>query len=133
MPQKVLVVDDSRFQVQMLKMALEERGFEVLAALDTAQAGMFALHHIPQAIVLDINMPGGSGIDVLKRLKRSTKTQNIPVIVVSGNEDPDIKTVALQLGAKQFLVKPVDAEQLCAAIARLVTPTSLFELEQGAP
>jgi len=133
MPQKVLVVDDSRFQVQMLKMALEERGFEVLAALDTAQAGMFALHHIPQAIVLDINMPGGSGIDVLKRLKRSTKTQNIPVIVVSGNEDPDIKTVALQLGARQFLVKPVDAEQLCAAIAQLVTPTSLFELEQGAP
>ena len=124
MQPKVLVVDDSRFQVQMLKMALEERGFEVLVALDTAQAGMFALHHIPQAIVLDINMPGGSGIDVLKRLKHSTKTQKIPVIVVSGNEDPDIKNVALQLGAKLFLAKPVDAEQLSSAIDRLLTPTS---------
>ena len=124
MQPKVLVVDDSRFQVQMLKMALEERGFEVLVALDTAQAGMFALHHIPQAIVLDINMPGGSGIDVLKRLKHSTKTQKIPVIVVSGNEDPDIKNVALQLGAKLFLAKPVDAGQLSRAIDRLLTPTS---------
>jgi CheY-like chemotaxis protein len=122
MPGKVLVVDDSRFQVQVLKKALEERGFEVVAALDTAQAGISALHHIPQAIVLDINMPGGSGIDVLKRLKRSTKTQNIPVIVVSGNQDPDIKNVALQLGAKLFLAKPVDAGQLCDAIARLLPP-----------
>jgi len=122
MPGKVLVVDDSRFQVQMLKMALEEKGFQVLAAQDTAQAGMFALHHMPQAIVLDINMPGGSGIDVLKRLKHSTKTQKIPVIVVSGNEDPDIKNVALQLGAKQFFAKPVDAEQLCTAITSLVEP-----------
>jgi CheY-like chemotaxis protein len=120
MLQKVLVIDDSRFQIQVLRMALEKRGFEVLAALDTAQAGIFARHHIPQAIVLDINMPGGSGIDVLKRLKRSTKTQNIPVIVVSGNEDPDIKNVALQLGAKLFLAKPVDTEQLCAAITRLL-------------
>jgi len=122
MPGKVLVVDDSKFQVQMLKMALEEKGFQVFAALDTAQAGMFALHHMPQAIVLDINMPGGSGIDVLKRLKRSTKTHAIPVIVVSGNEDPDIKNVALQLGAKQFLTKPVDAEKLCITITELVTP-----------
>jgi CheY-like chemotaxis protein len=124
MPGKVLVVDDSKFQIQMLKMALEEKGFQVFAALDTAQAGMFALHHMPQAIVLDINMPGGSGIDVLKRLKRSTKTQMIPVIVVSGNEDPDIKNVALQLGAKQFLTKPVDAERLCTTLTQLVTPAA---------
>lgn len=123
MLRKVLVVDDSRFQVQMLKMALEKRGFEVLVALDTAQAGMFALHHIPQAIVLDINMPGGSGIDVLKRLKHSARTQNTPVIVVSGNEDPDIKNVALQLGAKLFLAKPVDVEELCNAITQLLMPT----------
>jgi len=120
MLRKVLVVDDSRFQVQMLKMALEEKGFEVFAALDAAQAGMFALHHMPGAIVLDINMPGGSGIDVLKRLKHSIKTQKIPVIVVSGNEDPDIKQVAFQLGAKLFLTKPVDTEQLCTSIARLL-------------
>jgi len=119
-----LVVDDSKFQVQVLKRALEEKNFEVLAALDAAQAGIFARQHVPQAIVLDINMPGGSGIDVLKRLKHSIKTQNIPVIVVSGNEDLDIKNVALQLGAKLFLTKPVDTEQLCSAIARLLTPAS---------
>jgi CheY-like chemotaxis protein len=79
---KILVADDSRFQVALLTAALEQRGFEVVVALDGMQAGMVALRTSPDAIVLDINMPGGSGIEVLKRLKRSTKTQRIPVVVV---------------------------------------------------
>jgi CheY-like chemotaxis protein len=79
---KILVADDSRFQVALLTAALEQRGFEVVVALDAMQAGMVALRTSPDAIVLDINMPGGSGIEVLKRLKRSTKTQRIPVVVV---------------------------------------------------
>ena len=71
---KILVADDSRFQVTLLTKALQEKGFEVVAAQDAMQAGMVALRSAPDAIVLDINMPGGSGIEVLKRLRQSTKT-----------------------------------------------------------
>jgi len=63
----ILVADDSRFQVALLTKALREKGFEVVAAQDAMQAGMVALRTAPDAIVLDINMPGCSGIEVLKR------------------------------------------------------------------
>lgn len=117
---KILVVDDSRFQLTLLRKTLEEKGFEVVAAQDVLQAGMVALRTAPDAIVLDINMPGGSGIDVVKRLKRSTKTQNIPVVVVSGNEDSDVREVALELGVVDFLVKPVDLDQLGRVLSSLL-------------
>jgi two-component system, cell cycle response regulator len=117
----VLIADDSRFQVQLLATALKERGYSTLIAEDTLQAGMLALRTLPDAIVLDVNMPGGSGIEVLKRLKRSTKTQNIPVIIVSGSCDADVADVARQLGAAEFLPKPVDVDQLCSTLMRLIS------------
>jgi CheY-like chemotaxis protein len=113
---KILVADDSRFHIALLTKALQEKGFEVFTAQDAMQTGMFALRTSPDAIVLDINMPGGSGIEVLKRLKRSKKTQNIPVVVVSGTNDSNIRQVAEGLGVVDFLAKPVDLEQLCSTL-----------------
>lgn len=120
---KILVADDSRFQVALLTKALQEKGFEVVAAQDAMQAGMVALRTAPDAIVLDINMPGGSGIEVLKRLKRSTKTQLIPVVVVSGSDDSDVRQIAMELGVAEFLIKPVDLDQLCATLSGLLPVT----------
>jgi CheY-like chemotaxis protein len=120
---KILVADDSRFQVALLTAALEQRGFEVVVALDAMQAGMVALRTSPDAIVLDINMPGGSGIEVLKRLKRSTKTQRIPVVVVSGSDDLDVRQIAMELGVTDFLTKPVDLDQLCGTLSGLMPIT----------
>ena len=113
---KILIADDSRFQVQMLSTWLKEQGFEVLTAADALQAWMSALRLVPDAIVLDINLPAGSGVQVLKRLRSSGKTQNIAVVVVSRNEDGDVRTVVEQLGAAAFLQKPVEEEELCSII-----------------
>ena len=113
---KILVADDSRVQVHLLKTALEQKGFEVLVAMDAMQAGMIALRSAPDAVVLDINMPGGSGLEVLKRLRISTKTQGIPVVVVSGSTDEHVRQVALELGVSTFLAKPVDTDQLCQSL-----------------
>ncbi len=118
---KILVADDSRFQITLLTKALQEKGFEVFAAQDAMQTGMFALRTSPDAIVLDINMPGGSGIEVLKRLKRSKKTQNIPVVVVSGTDDSSIREVAQGLGVVDFLSKPVDLDQLCSTLSGVLS------------
>jgi CheY-like chemotaxis protein len=117
---KILVADDSRFQVALLTKALQENGFEVVSAQDAVHAGMVALRTAPDAIVLDINMPGGSGIEVLKRLKRSTKTQRIPVVVVSGSDDSQVRQIAMDLGAVDFLAKPVDPDQLCRTLSSLL-------------
>ena len=118
---KILVADDSRFQVALLTQDLQKEGFEVVSAQDAMQAGMVALRTAPDAIVLDINMPGGSGIEVLKRLRRSAKTKHIPVVVVSGSDDPDVRRVATELGAAEFLPKPVDSKHLCEVLSSLVS------------
>jgi CheY-like chemotaxis protein len=85
------------------------------------QVGMVALRTASDAIVLDINMPGGSGIEVLKRLRRSTKTQKIPVVIVSGNGDSVMRQVAIELGVADFLPKPVDLDQLCSVLTSLMS------------
>src|ERR1700739_634097 len=104
----VLIADDSRFQGQQLASFLTPKGWEAVFAVDALQAWMAALRSGPQLILLDINMPGGTGIEVLKRLRMSTKTQHIPVIVVSGDENPATEETARRLGAVDFLHKPVE-------------------------
>jgi len=113
---KILIADDSVFQRQLLASFLSPSDFEPVFAGDALQAWMAALRSAPQVILLDINMPGGTGLEVLKRLRMSTKTQHIPVIVVSSEEDPATESMARSLGAVAFLHKPVQQEQLCAAV-----------------
>jgi len=115
---KILIADDSRFQVQMLASWLTPIGFEVIFAVDALQTWMMALRLNPDVILLDINMPGGTGIEVLKRLRMSNKTRHIPVIVVSADENPATEAKARSLGAAEFLHKPVDQEQLCLSVNR---------------
>ncbi len=115
---RVLIADDSRFQVQMLASWLTPMGVEVIFAADALQTWMSALRSNPDVILLDINMPGGTGIEVLKRLRMSTKTQHIPVIVVSGEKNPTTEAKARSLGAAEFLHKPVEQDQLLLSVNR---------------
>ena len=100
---RVLIADDSRFQRNMLASFLMRGKFEVVFAADALQAFAMALRSAPDLILLDINMPGGTGIEVLKRLRVSSRTQQIPVIVVSSEQDPATETMARELGAVDFL------------------------------
>ena len=100
----VPIADDSRVHVQLLTGWLQDLGLEVIATFDAIQAWVTALRTQPNMIILDINMPGGSGIEVLKRLKNSTKTRDIPVLVISGNAGPDIRDLVKRLGAVELLL-----------------------------
>jgi CheY-like chemotaxis protein len=117
-----MIADDSRFQREMLASFFAPKSFEIVFAVDALQTWMFALRSVPQLILLDINMPGGTGIEVLKRLRMSSKTQHIPVIVVSGEQNPATEAMVLSLGAVAFLHKPVEQERLCAAVDRVLHP-----------
>jgi CheY-like chemotaxis protein len=117
---KVLIADDSHFQVQMLSRVLTEKGFSAIGCFDAIQAWMTALRETPDAIILDINMPGGSGLEVLRKLKGSSKTQQIPVIVISATSDPHSEQASKGLGAAEFLQKPIDLEKLIVALTRFL-------------
>jgi CheY-like chemotaxis protein len=118
-----LVADDDRVQALMLSTRLKARGFRVTLAYDVIQAWMVAIHTIPDVIILDIQMPGGTGIAVLKQLKSSTKTCQIPVIVLSGSIDPEIIPTVKDLGADEFLSKPVNLQNLYRTLSRLLRTT----------
>jgi CheY-like chemotaxis protein len=78
---------------------------------------------VPALIILDINMPGGTGIQALTKLKKSTKTGSIPVIVLSGNSELDLPRQVKELGADEFLSKPINPEVLTLAIQRVLRET----------
>ena len=115
---KILLADDDRVLTTLLTGRLRPRGVEVVVAHDAMQALMSAMRSPPDAIVLDIQMPGGTGLEVLRKLKTSSKTSSIPIIVLSGSGTKDTPREVTALGAAEFLLKPVDPEALYQALCR---------------
>ena len=116
----ILIADDDRVLAQLLSSRLSKANYSVVVSYDAMHAFMAALRLAPAAVILDINMPGGSGLEVLKRLKSSTKTSLIPVIVLSGSIDPADQKTVLDQGADEFFGKPPDFERLESALTRLI-------------
>jgi DNA-binding response OmpR family regulator len=116
----VLIAEDDRVYAQLLMRHLKTRGLDSTVAYDAMQATMMASRTLPAAILLDINMPGGTGLDVLKRLKYSSKTCMIPVIVISGSKDKNIPFTVKSLGADGFFAKPFEFEALYALLSQLI-------------
>jgi CheY-like chemotaxis protein len=121
---KVLVADDDRVAVQTLSALLKGAGYNVSVAYDAMQAVMMAVREQPDAVLLDIGMPGGGGEQVLQRLTASSKTNTIPVVVVTGLHDPALPARARALGAREVLPKPVDAELLTRSLRQLLGPSA---------
>jgi len=119
---KILIVDDERDFVRILSAHLKVRGYIIVAASDAVGAITVAQKERPDLIILDVNMPGGDGLTVLKRLAASNHTSLIPVIVVTGLT-PAAKVDMLAAGAVEFYVKPVDIDILLACIHEQVGQT----------
>jgi two-component system, sensor histidine kinase len=117
---RILLADDDPMVAQVVRTGLRSKGWTVDVAADVMQAVMFATRSPPDAVILDINMPGGTGLTALERLQASMKTRFIPVLVVSATQDPSIPEQAMALGAAGFLAKPVDIDRLYEELARLL-------------
>lgn len=113
----ILVIDDDRKVRELLGRILEHDGYRVLKANDGASGLEMAIKHSPDAITLDVVMPGGKdGWDVLRELKESPATNAIPVIMVSVMAELEN---GLALDVEDYLVKPIDVERLGRVIARI--------------
>ena len=117
---KVVLADDDPVVIQMLSGALRKRGFDVISAFDAMQAVMAVMKQMPDAVVMDINMPGGTGVEALRRIKHSTKTSGIPVVVITGSATAEARKNALDLGAVECLEKPVDVEKLADLLTSMI-------------
>lgn len=101
----VLLIEDDPLLIKMYKTKFEAEGFRVLTAGDGEIGLKMALEQKIDFIILDVMMPKISGLDVLAKLKQNPKGQAIPVIVLSNLAEQEKAQKALQLGAKEFLVK----------------------------
>ena len=114
---KVLIADDDKIIDAAFSAVFRKRGWQTVVAFDAMQALMFAKQSpMPDVVILDIGMPGGCGLMTLERMKSATITAAIPVVVVSGSEDPELPAKVKGMGAVGFVKKPVDPEALAQAI-----------------
>lgn len=116
MPEKrVLIVDDNADLVRIMSAHLEGHGYSVVSASDVAEAVKAVQKEKPDLIILDVVMPGGDGLSILKRLNALNPRNMIPVIVVTGME-PGTKAEAFANGAVDFYLKPVNMDILLECI-----------------
>jgi len=101
----VLIIEDSLVQALALKSVLEEAGLTVLCAADGRQGLALADAQQPDAIILDLEMPGMSGFEVCRELKANPQTAPIPVIILTSHDEPEAFMEILDSGALDFVVK----------------------------
>ncbi len=111
----ILIVDDDRDARELLRRFLHKEGFETILASDGPQALKLAAEAHPIAITLDVMMPGVDGWTILKKLKATPETADIPVIMVSIVDD---RNLGFSLGAADYVDKPIDRERFSAVLAK---------------
>ena len=110
-PRKILIVDDDEEIVKMLKLRLTAEGYDTRTANAANQAVTMAHKYRPDLILLDIAMPAGSGVDVMKKLAISTHTNGIPVIIVSAFPE-DMNLFEGVETVKSYIRKPFEMSHL---------------------
>ncbi len=108
----ILVVDDSTTNIVLLEAILEEKGYKIYTALNVREAYALIAKHQPDLILLDLLMPKISGFDFLKEIKKRQDTKNTPVIIVSALADDENIDKILNMGAIDFVKKPIDLQYL---------------------
>jgi two-component system, OmpR family, KDP operon response regulator KdpE len=110
---RILVVDDESQILRALQTSLQGAGYEVEVAETAEEATTSAATHPPQAVILDLMLPDGSGIDVCRELRRWT---NVPILVLSAVGDEQEKVAALDAGADDYVTKPFGIDELLARL-----------------
>ncbi len=110
---RIMIVDDELINIEVVKAYLEEEGFfNFLTTTHSTIAIDMVRNEKPDIVLLDINMPQVSGLDILETMRNDHELKLIPAIVLTASHDPQIKLNALRLGASDFLAKPVDPSEL---------------------
>jgi putative two-component system response regulator len=123
----VLVVDDYEPNLRGLGLLLEQADYTVLTAANGRDALEIVRAERPDLVLLDVVMPGISGLDVCAEIKRSADTRLTPVVLISGAQERQTRLAGLDAGADDFLNKPVDPEELQTRVRSLMRLKSLTD------
>jgi len=127
----ILVVEDEAPIRDMLCFVLEQNGYQPQTAGDYDSALNQLMEPYPDLVLLDWMLPGGSGIQIAKKMKQHDLTRNIPIIMITARGEEEDKVRGLEVGADDYVTKPFSPKELMArikAVIRRVAPTSLDEV-----
>ena len=119
MKPRILVADDDADLREILHLALV-RDYDVIEAADGDQAVARAIDSDPSLILLDVRMPGTDGFDVCRRLKSDRRTLGVPIIIMSGQGDRRARADVLQIGAEDYLYKPLHLRSLRERVRTMI-------------
>ncbi|MDE2140921.1 MAG: response regulator [Elusimicrobia bacterium] len=117
---KILIVDDSEANRDILKLRLEHAGYEVLSAVDGEEGLKMVALHAPDLVILDVMMPKVDGWLACRCLKGDPKTKAIPVIMLTARTQETDELRGWECGAEEYLTKPCDTARLLAAVGGLL-------------
>jgi DNA-binding response OmpR family regulator len=120
---KLLVVDDEKDMIELVRYKFEKEGYSVLTADSGERALEITAKEQPNAIVLDIMMPGLDGLDVLRSLRSDARTASLPVILLTAKGEEADRIVGLELGADDYVVKPFSPRELLARVKAVLRRT----------
>lgn len=126
----VLIVDDEAPIREMIAVALEMAGYECMEAANTQEAHAQIIDRKPDLILLDWMLPGTSGVEFARRLKREDRTSELPIIMLTAKGEEDNKVQGLEAGADDYVTKPFSPRELVArlkAVLRRTTPQGVEE------
>jgi excisionase family DNA binding protein len=118
---RVLFIDDDENLLDIIREVLEANGFEVQTARHGFLAGYLVAHFRPQAIVLDLMMPGLDGFEVLSLLRKRPEARRLPVIACTSLRGPDVEAKARDAGFVAYVKKPLDFRRLVAMLREVTT------------
>ncbi len=120
MTAKILIVEDEAAIRQMLSMALTQEGYSIIEADNVVTAFEMLETLTPDLILLDWMMPGLSGLECTRRLKKSPNTNSIPIILLTAKSEESDKVTALDAGADDYITKPFSTPELVARVRALL-------------
>jgi len=123
MKRTVLVVDDDSDLLKLLSAMLGQEGFRVLTACNGDSAIKIAKTDRPHLVVLDVQMPRKSGLEVCKTLKQDEQTRNIPIIMLTGKVDEIDRVLGLELGAEDYITKPFSVREMILRVNKVLKRT----------
>ncbi len=126
----VLIVEDDPDILQLLTYNIRSAGYDVVTASDGNTALALVKQHLPRLVLLDLMIPGVSGFEVCKELKRVNHTRKIPVIMITARGDEVDRIVGLELGADDYVVKPFSPRELMLRVAAVLRRSSPEEVEK---
>lgn len=117
----VLFIDDESPWLEMIKASVDGKGFEILTA-DSGEAALKQLQRkTPDLILSDVRMPTMNGFDLFEKVRSNPKFRNVPYVFMSSIDDFDARRTAKELGADDYVEKPIDTDEVKHIVLNLLT------------